>query len=207
MTAYESDYGRYSFTPEASSALQRISKLISSEAGQKTYVKEYLRPEQGMRILDIGCGPAGILDYLPEVDYVGFDLSQSYIDSAKARFSQRGSFFCMNVAEARLDDQPPFDLVMANGVLHHLNDDEALSLLRLSRSLLSPEGRFVSIDNCWVDGQSRIARFLIARDRGSFQRTEQGYVKLARSVFDNVSSTVRHDLLRMPYTHCILECC
>jgi hypothetical protein len=90
--------------------------------------------------------------------------------------------------------------------LHHLADDEALALLRLARAALKPGGRFVTFDGCLVDGQSAFARFLLRRDRGRFVRHRDDYLRLASRVFPNVTASVRHDLLRLPYTHIILEC-
>jgi hypothetical protein len=45
-----------------------------------------------------------------------------------------------------------------------------------------------------------------ARDRGQFIRDEQGYVALASQVFGSVRATIHDKLLRIPYTHIILEC-
>ena len=37
-------------------------------------------------------------------------------------------------------------------------------------------------------------------------RSPAEYERLAASVFGDVVCRVRKDLLRMPYTHCVLEC-
>lgn len=56
--------------------------LVGGDSFNKSVVKEYIRPRQGDRILDIGCGPGIIVPYLPEVEYIGFDASQEYIKAA-----------------------------------------------------------------------------------------------------------------------------
>lgn len=53
--------------------------------------------------------------------------------------------------------------------------------------------------------QSLLARAVIARDRGQHVRSAE-YTSLARSVFSQVTPFQREDLLRIPYTHCVLEC-
>jgi hypothetical protein len=57
-----------------------------------------------------------------------------------------------------------------------------------------------------VDDQSRAAKYLLSRDRGQFVRDEKGYTGLAKTRFDEVRVSIRHDLLHIPYTHIILEC-
>ena len=66
---------------------------IGADRFRDTFVDEVLRPNPSDRIIDIGCGTADILDHLPEdLDYVGFDHSERYIDSARARHPNRGRF-------------------------------------------------------------------------------------------------------------------
>ena len=38
-------------------------------------VNEVLQPGQGIKMLDVGCGPANIRSYLPPLDYTGIDLN------------------------------------------------------------------------------------------------------------------------------------
>ena len=186
--------------------LYRLFGLAVRGSGRKRYVADYLRPTPGMRILDIGCGPADILYDLPDVHYTGIDISPLYIEAARKRHGHRGTFLCEDVVVTADRDPGSADLVMANGVLHHLDDDAALKLLRLAQKALAPGGRFVALDGCFVEDQSRLARFFLDRDRGQFVRTVNEYLALTRQVFGQVESHVRHDLLRIPYTLHIMEC-
>jgi SAM-dependent methyltransferase len=187
---------------------QLFSRVVGAESSRDTFVKTYVRPRAGDQILDVGCGPADILDHLPGVNYFGFDISPSYIESATRRYGDRGRFFCERVSEARafLEREGRFDIVLAIGILHHLDRQEALDLFALARRALRPGGRLVTLDPCYAPGQSPVARYLASRDRGRFVRTEEAYRELAGAEFPGVTASVRHDLLRMPYTHIILEC-
>lgn len=74
----------------------------------------------GDRLLDIGCGPADILAYLPEtVDYTGFDISERYIAAAQRRYGERGKFSVRPVSRIA-EENGTYDIVIAIGVLHHL---------------------------------------------------------------------------------------
>lgn len=185
-----------------------FSALVGAQNSQSTFVNQYVRPAAGSRILDIGCGPGNILDHLPQVDYFGFDFNPSYIESATRRYGHRGQFFCQRVSEARvfLEQPESFDIVLAIGILHHLDDTEATRLFEIAKRALKKGGRLVTFDGCYVDDQSRAAKYLLSRDRGQFVRDEKGYIGLAKTRFDEVCVSIRHDLLHIPYTHIILEC-
>ena len=182
-------------------------RLMGGKSVWKIYLAEYVKPAPGNKILDIGCGPADILNYLPAVNYTGLDISPEYIGSAKKRFGSRGRFCCSDIGLAAIEgEQGTFDLVLATGVIHHLDDAQAARLFDLARLALRPTGCLVTFDGCYASQQSRVARWLLAKDRGKFVRTREEYLRLASARFSTVESHLRHDLLRMPYTHLIMRC-
>ena len=174
---------------------------------RKIYTAEYVKAVPGEKVLDIGCGPGDILDYLPGVRYTGFDLSPEYIEAAQKRFGAKGRFFCSDVGLTAIEEeQGTFDLVLATGVLHHLDDQRAAKLIALAARALRPGGRFVTCDGCYVPEQTRLARWMLRRDRGKFVRPKAEFVKLASQHFAKVETFVRHDLVRIPYTALIMQC-
>src|SRR3954447_5146299 len=184
-----------------------FQSVVGADSLRKAIAREYLLPGPHRRILDIGCGTAEILRFLPnDVEYVGFDASPDYIDSAKKRFGRRGTFFAKLVTDADLGNLGQFDLIIAMSVLHHLNDAEADHLFDLGASALTAEGRMFSNDPCLVSGQNPIARAVIQRDRGRNVRSPDGYRVLAEAQFTDVKVDVRHDLLHIPYSHALMTC-
>lgn len=184
-----------------------FQRAVGVDRFRAEYIKNYVRPTPGANVLDIGCGPADILDSLPGVSYVGVDLSPRYIQDATARYGSRGQFVCQSVTEFVVQRPASFDLVLANAVLHHLDDREAAALFCAARSALKPRGRLVSFDGCFVAGQSRIASWMLRSDRGQYVRYPEEYVRLASASFPRVEQHVHHDLLRIPYSHIIMVCC
>ena len=181
--------------------------LQASLAGSnaiKNVAATIIRARPGERVLDLGCGSAAILEFLPQVSYVGVDANPRHVEAARAKYGERGTFLVGDAANAR-DVGTGFDLVLMLGLLHHLGDTEAHSSIDLAADLLRPGGRLLTLDPCWCAGQHRIARFLIGRDSGRMVRDEAGYVALAKRRFARVDASVRHDLLRVPYTHCIVD--
>ena len=188
-------------------SVYRLFRTIVRGDACCTYVSEYVRPMPGQKVLDIGCGPGDILEDLPAVDYLGFDINPKYVEAAQKRFGHRGRFFCDDVGLTAIDrEAASFDLVLATGVLHHLDDNKAISLFNLARRALKPGARLVTYDPCFAAEQPKLTRFVVSQDRGQYVRDSAEYVKLAAQVFPQVKSFVRHDLLRIPYSHVILQC-
>jgi SAM-dependent methyltransferase len=181
--------------------------LVGADSLRNTIASDYLLVGAHHRILDIGCGTAEILRFLPsDIEYVGFDASPEYIESARTRFGGRGTFFAKLVTDADLGSLGQFDLVIAMSVLHHLSDAEADHVFSLGARALADGGRMFSNDPCLVPGQSPIARAVIQRDRGRNVRSPDGYRALAEARFTQVTVDVRHDLLHIPYSHALLTC-
>ena len=198
---------RLSLVLSLPSGYRLFQRMVGGKAARKTYLAEYVKPVPGDKILDIGCGPADILDHLPAVNYTGLDLSPEYISSAEKRFGSKGRFCCGDVGVATIEgEQGTFDLVLAIGVIHHLDDAQAAKLFDLARRALRPAGRLVTYDGCYVAQQSRIARWLLAKDRGKFVRPREEYLRLALTNFSKVEPHLRNDLLCIPYTHLIMRC-
>jgi SAM-dependent methyltransferase len=184
--------------------LGKIACVVTN--ARVAYARQYLDVKPGERVLDLGCGPGDILSALPDCEYIGIDLEERYIDAAKKRFGGRGTFRCEPLEHFVLEAPESFDLVMANGVLHHLDDPKADAMLRLAARAMKRDGRMVTLDGCYIQGQSRIAKALLRRDRGKFIREASAYLKLANRHFKDVRSDVRHDLLSFPYTLLIMTC-
>jgi SAM-dependent methyltransferase len=168
-------------------------------------VTEFLKIKSGQRVLDIGCGTADILDQLPhDIEYHGYDVDPAYIAAARKRYGHRGCFEIRSVS-SQVAEGGTFDLVMALGVVHHLGDALAHALFATAAKALRPGGRVITLDGAYVEGQHPIARLLLAFDRGRHVRTPEGYLTIARRHFRDPHATVLHDLIAIPYTHCIVD--
>lgn len=183
---------------------------IGKPSNRARLVTEYIRPFPGCRILDIGCGTADILARLPDSigRYRGFDMNPAYIEHARERWRTRTNcqFTCQRVSEAVSPELGGYDIVLALGILHHLQDHEADDLFRTARQALRPGGVLVTYDNVYIPRQNRFAKWLIGRDRGQAVRTADGYRRLAAPHFTAIEGQVLHDTLRVPYTIFVMRC-
>jgi SAM-dependent methyltransferase len=189
------------------SGFYRGLQSLAWRGSGEEFLNNYGQPLTGEKVLDIGCGPGDRLARLPEIDYTGFDLNPEYIEAARRRHGLRGRFFCGDVGSVGSNlEKGSYDLVLAYGVLHHVDDERAQRLFGLACEMLKFGGRLVTADGCYTPDQSKMARWLVSKDRGQFVRNQEHYLRLAATGFTTITSIVRHDLLRIPWTHILLRC-
>ena len=177
---------------------------------RKWLAKVFWKLKGGEAVVDIGCGPGTVLKYLPpDVDYVGVDISENYIRAARKRFSAKGTFFLSTAVDFLTHNRTRLncaDLVLCNGVLHHLSDHEAIEVLKLSKRIMKPYGRLVCLEAVYLTRQTRLSRWIVGADRGRYVRSEQEWKNLISQAFDSYSTNILTGLIRIPYTHIVIEC-
>jgi 2-polyprenyl-3-methyl-5-hydroxy-6-metoxy-1,4-benzoquinol methylase len=179
--------------------------LTGFSAVRKTAIDEYLDVKSDMKILDIGCGPGHIFSYLPEgVNYTGFDIDQKYIEYATKTYGAKAKFYCRIFDEVAAEEFSGADIVMLNGVLHHMDDSIANSVLKAAHLALKPGGVIFTLDGCYAENQQWVAKKLLDADRGEYVRDQRSYEHLLKDVFGNKKSIVRGDLSIIPYTFIIM---
>lgn len=166
---------------------------------------DYLDFSSTNKVFDIGCGPGHISAKIPpSIDYVGFDSDEKYIQFANARFGgPKRRFYNRRFDPTAAADFGNPDLIMLNGLLHHLDDEGVRALLLNAYDALAHGGIVFTLDGCFVDGQHPIDRYLLKNDRGEFVRTEQGYRALVPPEFDTIDVYIRNNISRVPYTFII----
>jgi len=110
-----------------------IQKLMSGTSFRKKIVQKNIKNKK-LKILDIGCGPAEILDYIPKCEYYGYDIDKRSINFARKKYSNNNHhFFCKKFNERELFRLPKFDFIILFGILHHLDNKEAKIILNLCK--------------------------------------------------------------------------
>jgi 2-polyprenyl-3-methyl-5-hydroxy-6-metoxy-1,4-benzoquinol methylase len=189
---------------EAPSIYQLFQRLGGFFRLRLIALNDYLPISPGSRLFDIGCGPGHIIEHLPKnIEYHGFDTNESYIDFAARHFGHLGSFHCCMFDETIKETFGLADIVTMTALLHHLADDEVIQLLSAVRTCLRPGGIIFTLDPCFREGQSAVAKWIHAHDRGLFVRAEPEYRALLSRVFPCVETHIREDLSIIPTTHII----
>lgn len=186
------------------SIYKQLMFSLGADKAITRYVDEVLQPMAGIKMLDVGCGPANVLSYLPPVDYAGIDLNEKHIAYTRRRYGDRGRFIVGNAADDLKQEEKTFDLINVSALLHHLADGEAISLFRSLKRLLKADGRIVTFDNVWLPDQRLAVKLINSLDSGMNMRTPEGYLGLLSGLGFDLQTRVFNDLLRIPYDHFIM---
>jgi SAM-dependent methyltransferase len=191
----------------SASIYSAFQNLIGARKAWNWFIGEHVRPQAGQKIIDIGCGPGDILESLPDVRYVGLDISEPYISLARKRYGNRGTFL-LGDAGACIGNPAlaGADIVMCYDVLHHLDDPEVNQVFTLARRHLVPGGRFAGVEPCRLRHQTPVSRWIMSKDRGQNIRLEDEWKGLLAAEFPGgVRTQVLTGLTRIPYIHIALE--
>jgi ubiquinone/menaquinone biosynthesis C-methylase UbiE len=184
-------------------------RLLGGRKAREWLARNIWKLKGGERVVDIGCGAGAVLDHLPkDSDYLGIDVSEIYIGAARKKYTN-ASFYLGTAPDFVSQDNSRLnntDLVLCNGLLHHLSDDEAREVLEISKRLLKPGGRLICLEATFLARQARVSKWIVSTDRGQFVRSEHEWKVLISRSFNQWSTHVLTGLLRIPYTHIIIEC-
>ena len=187
-----------------------VQNIVGSKQAKKWLVRNLWKCKVGEKVVDMGCGTGDDFVYLPEnVDYYGFDISEEYIKLARNRNHPKARFLVgtaeefTNQSDCVLQDA---DLVLCTGLLHHLDDNEAIKLLQLAKRIMKPMGRLCCFEPTFLIHQGWFSKYVTNLDRGQNIRDEQGWRDLFGRVFSSFSCEVATGLIRIPYHHVVVRC-
>jgi SAM-dependent methyltransferase len=141
---------------------------------------DLLTPAARRVVIDIGCGTGDALRYLDDFEkYLGVDTDEVAIDAARARYAGRSnvSFWARTLEPDHFTEIEPTGVVLS-GVLHHMSNEIAESVLRMTTK--SPAlVRVVTSDIVFMPDML-FNNVMAMMDRGRFCRDPDAYIALAR---------------------------
>jgi SAM-dependent methyltransferase len=189
-------------------AYRMIQRILSGEGSRKRVSDLLFAALDGKTVCEIGCGPGSWASEMDSaMNYIGIDWNKEHIDHANERYGNEKTRFFQGDVKSLESIQVigPRDRVVGMGILHHLNDDAAVRTLEQVTRILKPGGRYIGLENVYHDNQNPIARILNALDSGKNVRGEDGYRQLFGKEFIEVHTFIRTDLMRVPYSHLLIE--
>ncbi len=122
---------------------------------------------QVRRVLDVGCGPGTNSLFFEDLDYLGLDINESYIEQASKRFGPKFAVADVCTYEAKPENR--FDFILLNSLLHHIDDAHTDRILHQLSRQLTPDGHIHVLDLVLPETKS-VARTLALSDRGDHPR-------------------------------------
>ena len=77
-----------------------IQKIMSGTSFRKKIILRNIK-KRNLKILDIGCGPAEIIQYIPSCEYYGYDIDKRAIEYAKKNIQKKITIFSVKNLEKK----------------------------------------------------------------------------------------------------------
>jgi SAM-dependent methyltransferase len=151
--------------------------------------------------LDLGCGTATIAKKLnSSTRYIGIDNSDNYLKKARGTFPQH-QFFNKNLGQENWNiglGEIGSTVATGLGLLHHLDDRDAIIFLESCRSVLDKDSLLFTVDPVIVNDTSSIARWFAMNDRGKFVRKPEQLEKMFRHAGFSPKVEIKKKQFRIP---------
>ena len=135
-----------------------------------------------MSVIDVGCGMGQFSD-ITKNQYLGIDLSEEYIDTARAIYfnDQNKQFLCKDLTTAELPEDS-YDVAILIDFTHHMGRKE---LENLFISLNKIVRKYVVFSDPVLQNTKNIwGRALTFLDRGEYFRSEADIITLISKYFN-----------------------
>jgi ubiquinone/menaquinone biosynthesis C-methylase UbiE len=189
--------------------ITRNQRFYAANRASKRFMDAWLREHcaPGRLVLDYCCGTGLNTLFMAEcgADVVGIDISPESARAARARLTDEGlaerAKFVVTDAERTAFGDRTFDIILCNGVLHHL--DSGAAFAELSR-ILKPGGRVFCVEALAHNPVFQLYRRLTPHMRTEWEADHilsRRQITLARQHFQSVETHFFHltGLLAVPF--------
>lgn len=173
-------------------SLKRLASVMEHPTAYRLWQSPFARAKfapvlrhndmtQVRRVLDVGCGPGTNAALFTAADYVGLDINESYIRTARRRYRREfiAADACTYTADAR------FDFILLNSLLHHIDTPNVARILRQLSNQLTDDGHVHVLELVLPEAKG-LPRLLARSDRGDFARPLDEWRALFTAAFEEV---------------------
>lgn len=147
----------------------------------KSILKKW-SPKGEITVLDLGCGLGNLAPLFKSKGYLGVDIDEKSIEIAKQNYP----IYTFKVGDiTTFSINRNFDLVVAIGVFHHINDKQMDMGLNVIKKHLNKDGRAIIVEAIPpIFKWNIIGQAIRLMDQGHFIRPFQQYEKKIKSKFN-----------------------
>jgi SAM-dependent methyltransferase len=135
------------------------------------------------RVLDVGCGPGTNTIHFFHAEYLGLDNNEAYIKYARRRYGKE--YLVTDIRSYAPRSGVRFDFILVNSFLHHIDDNDSLSILSKLKKLLTSTG-YIHVLDLVMPARPSISRLLARCDRGNFARSLEQWRDIFTQDFEPV---------------------
>jgi SAM-dependent methyltransferase len=134
------------------------------------------------RVLDAGCGTGEFSHLFDPGGYLGVDIDSGYVRFARKR-NPSHRYECADMTTWP-ESVGRFDLILVNGVLHHLDDSTARLFLRSALSHADDAATCVVIEDTKLPNEGIGTGLVHYLDHGEFIRKPEDWTRLLGPLLD-----------------------
>ncbi|MEX2187230.1 MAG: class I SAM-dependent methyltransferase [Pirellulales bacterium] len=175
-------------------SLKRLSGVMEHPTAYRLWQSPFVRAKfapvlrhndlsKVRRVLDVGCGPGTNAALFEKTDYVGLDINESYVRTARRRHGREFITADACTYEAAADAR--FDFILLNSLLHHIDTANVERILRQLGGQLTDDGH-VHVLELVLPEERGLPRLLARSDRGDFPRSLEHWRELFTAQFAEV---------------------
>ena len=141
------------------------------------------------KIIEIGCSTGFCANEIIDMknnNYTGVDIERNYIEQAKKLFPD-GNWICQDARNLSFNDNT-FDIVIFNGVVHHMDDDLFKGCLKEVKRIVKGSG-VILISEPVFNYKDILSTLFLKLDRGKYIRKSEEYEKLVLDLNLNIIRT------------------
>jgi len=174
--------------------------IVGGVAYRSRIIEDLMKYEKPM-FLDLGCGTATVCRIISKnIKYFGVDNSKIYLNKAKINFPKH-SFTQADLGKSGWSKNIFInDPVVATGLglLHHLDNNQAIDFLAGCRSLLNNNSLLFTVDPVIITGTGKVAKWFAENDRGQYVRNPKELIALFEISGFKPSYQIRKNQFRIP---------
>jgi ubiquinone/menaquinone biosynthesis C-methylase UbiE len=188
--------------------MRPLNKTIFSKIVAFYYSQEFLdrirvaiAPIPEIKLLDAPCGTGALYNICMPCSYYGIDIDEDRVAYCIQHFSA-GRFYVANASKTNFPNAF-FDIILAAGLFHHVDDQLAHEILEEFSRVLKISGRIIVVDAIWPRNRFNVVGWIGRKmDQGDFVRHPKEYFDIFNKHFE-ITNNAFH--MRLGFDYIITE--
>jgi len=164
-------------------------------------IRMAIAPMPRSKLLDAPCGTDALYNICLPCSYYGLDIDEDRVADCIQHFP-KGRFSVANASNTKFSDAF-FDIILASGLFHHVDDQLAHDILEEFRRVLKISGKIIIVEAIWPRNRFNLVGWVGRKmDQGDFVRHSKQYFDIFNKHFEITKYTFHK---RLGFDYIIIE--